>query len=411
MAKVSVIVPIYNAEKYLEECLESLLNQSLADIEIICIDDKSTDRSMDILEAYQKKDNRLKVICNDRNSGASMARNKGLSIAQGKYIQFVDADDYLELTALEELYLAAEGQTADMCYLGMKFIVNKDVNMLTLQYSIKGEYQGVFQGEELIKILTEKDEFFLYLWSVFYRNSFINANKLRYKSLKIGEGGDFILRALCHAERVIVCTDKYYNYRVHQESITHCENAKKELLYGQIIQYIDVLQFLSQHDNEEAVGLQMFLERQHKKIAGGIKLLSSDEKEKIEYQLKSPFSKCVYRLLQQNDMRYGIEFDEELLSHIFKKKYVIIYGAGYATKEIVELLQEHNVEIVGFAVTKRSSEQTCVYGHHIYEIQELSEYKYTACVLIAANKKYNKEIQETLDRYDFQDYIFLNVEI
>ena len=101
--RVSVIVPVYNVEKYLKQCLDSLINQTLEDIEIICVNDGSTDSSLNILEEYQNKDNRIKIISQE-NKGVSAARNLGLKNAKGEYLLFIYADDWVELNALEELF-------------------------------------------------------------------------------------------------------------------------------------------------------------------------------------------------------------------------------------------------------------------------------------------------------------------
>ena len=113
MIKISVIIPVYNVEKYLRECLDSLINQSFKDFEVICIDDGSTDKSYKILEEYSQKDSRIKVLKQEHN-GAGAARNLGIEIAKGKYIQFLDSDDYFEPNMLEELYNTAEKFGADM---------------------------------------------------------------------------------------------------------------------------------------------------------------------------------------------------------------------------------------------------------------------------------------------------------
>lgn len=409
MIKVSVIVPVYNGEEYLRMCIDSLICQTLYDIEMIFIDDKSTDNSLSVLCEYQKQDQRIKIISNKGNVGAAESRNRGLDIAKGEYIQFVDADDYLEINALEELYIAAKCQNADMCYMGMQFDLGDNMDESGVQHSILRKYEGVFDGKELIRYFTENEEFFLYLCSIFYKNSFIKKYGLRYKKLKIGEGGNFILCALCHAERVIVCEEKYYHYRVHSASVTHSLNAKKELLIGQLVQYIDILKYFSQH--EEAVGLLTFLKNQYRKMAGGLQNLSFNEKKEIEKRMGTDFSKHVFRMLLPNDKIYNIKFDDGVTSRIKKEKHVIIYGAGYASKEIIGLLQEHAIEIIGFAVTIRDERHRSIYGHHVYEIQELVQYNSTSIVLVASNKKYNLEIKKTLEKYGFNDYIFLNVEI
>lgn len=111
--KISVIIPVYNVEKYLPECLESILNQTFQGFEIICVDDGSTDRSLDILQEYKRKDDRF-VILQQRHAGAGIARNHGLKLAEGKYIQFLDSDDYFEPTLLEEMYNHAEKFGADL---------------------------------------------------------------------------------------------------------------------------------------------------------------------------------------------------------------------------------------------------------------------------------------------------------
>ena len=107
MSKVSVIIPVYNVEKYLRECLDSVINQTLKDIEIICVNDGSTDNSLQILEEYAQKDERIKIIAQE-NKGQAVARNVGIKIAQGEFIGFLDSDDYLDLNFYENLYNRAK---------------------------------------------------------------------------------------------------------------------------------------------------------------------------------------------------------------------------------------------------------------------------------------------------------------
>lgn len=107
MVEISVVVPVYNVETYLEECLNSIINQTFSDIEIICINDGSTDSSLDILNDYSKKDDRIKII-NQENKGLGATRNKGIDLAKGKYIFFIDSDDYIELNTFFELHNVCE---------------------------------------------------------------------------------------------------------------------------------------------------------------------------------------------------------------------------------------------------------------------------------------------------------------
>ena len=111
--KVSVIVPIYNVKRYLAKCLDSIISQTLKDIEIICVNDGSTDGSEKVLAEYAKKDSRIKIV-NRKNGGLSAARNTGMPYATGKYIGFVDSDDYIEPTMYELMYYNAEHFNSQM---------------------------------------------------------------------------------------------------------------------------------------------------------------------------------------------------------------------------------------------------------------------------------------------------------
>ena len=122
--KVSVIMPVYNAEKYLVKSIESMLQQTLKEFELILVNDGSKDNSLRICEEYRNKDNRVTVI-DKKNEGACIARNTGIENAKGKYIQLVDADDYIESNMLEEQYNLAEQTNAEVVMCGMKFDVHQ----------------------------------------------------------------------------------------------------------------------------------------------------------------------------------------------------------------------------------------------------------------------------------------------
>ena len=119
MPKVSVIIPIYNVEKYLERCLKSVINQSLKDLEIICVNDGSEDKCIDILNFYQDKDSRI-IVINKKNGGLSSARNAGIKRARGEYIYFIDPDDYIESWALEDLIYVSQKNNCDVVISGYK---------------------------------------------------------------------------------------------------------------------------------------------------------------------------------------------------------------------------------------------------------------------------------------------------
>ena len=117
MPKVSIIVPVYNVEKYLDRCMSSLLNQTLKDIEIIMVDDESPDNCPQLCDEYARKDERVKVI-HKKNGGLGLARNSGLEIATGEYVAFVDSDDFVDINMYQELYSTADSYDSDIVYCG-----------------------------------------------------------------------------------------------------------------------------------------------------------------------------------------------------------------------------------------------------------------------------------------------------
>ena len=148
MAKLSIIVPVYNASKYLERCLDSVINQTLKEIEIICINDGSSDNSKTILENYAKKDNRIKII-NQKNLGLSASRNKGIKYANGEYIFFVDADDWIELNTCEITYNFAKEKNLDLLLFGAKNIDDDGITYDDNYYNL-----SCFENEYGVKYLT-----------------------------------------------------------------------------------------------------------------------------------------------------------------------------------------------------------------------------------------------------------------
>lgn len=141
MIKVSVIVPVFNTEKYLEKCLNSLINQTLQDIEIICVNDGSTDKSADIIKKFTNKDSRFKLI-NQENKKQGAARNTGMKIAKGEYIGFVDSDDWVDLEYYEKLYNAAKRHNFDIA-LGTNVRVKKNINKKRLNITKEKEYTSI----------------------------------------------------------------------------------------------------------------------------------------------------------------------------------------------------------------------------------------------------------------------------
>ena len=173
MVKVSIIVPVFNVEQFLGKCLDSLVNQTLKDIEIICVNDGSTDNSLEILNNYAKQDLRIKII-NKKNSGLSTARNTGMKIAQGKYIGFVDSDDWVDLDFYEKLYNSAIKNNADIA-----------VSEIYEVHWNRKFYKQKFEKEKCIENIEEKFYTlnipeYSYVWNKIYKRTKIEKYNFQF---------------------------------------------------------------------------------------------------------------------------------------------------------------------------------------------------------------------------------------
>ena len=205
MTLISVIIPVYNVEKYLNRCIDSLLAQTLRDIEVICINDCSTDSSLDILNKYSANDERLKIIDLKEKVGASIARNKGLEIAQGEYIGFVDADDALDTNFYEVLYRNAVEKKSDITKGAVKL------------YNYNGDV-CILDKNEIIR--KNKYYFTAQFWSAIYKASFIFDNEIKFPD-ECPKGQDivFLNRAVLKSNFITVIDDVFYHYYRHKDSL------------------------------------------------------------------------------------------------------------------------------------------------------------------------------------------------
>ena len=234
MSKISVIIPVYNVENYLKECLDSVTSQTLEDMEIICIDDGSTDNSSDILKEYSKKDNRIKIITKE-NGGQATARNLGIKEAQGEYIAFVDSDDFIEPTMFEKLYTKAKDNNLDlaMCKIATYNNQAEEIKDNVWYYML-----GVFRDFEK-DIFTHKDtkEFTCKIavtpYNKIYKTNLLKDNDILFPEGLIFEDEKFFFDVYLRAKKVSIVNEFLYYYRVNRKGST--VDISKENDYSDII--------------------------------------------------------------------------------------------------------------------------------------------------------------------------------
>lgn len=227
--KVSVVIPVFNVEKYLSACVNSVLNQTLKDIEIILVDDESPDNCPLMCDEYAKRDSRVKVI-HKKNGGLGFARNSGLEIATGEYVTFLDSDDYVDLTAYQQLYDIAKQNDLDMLRFGLDRF--KDEGCLkghndddSLQIIDSGKKIKQLSLRIFSKPLFEEQENLFSGGSVcvvLFKNEFLRENHLVFGSEKKMLSEDFVFIHQCylHIKRIGNIPHTYYHYRINPNSIT-----------------------------------------------------------------------------------------------------------------------------------------------------------------------------------------------
>ena len=250
MKKISVIIPVWNTEKYVGECIDSILAQSIVkDLEIICVNDGSTDSSLEILRRYEKQYEQIKVI--DRvNGGSSFARNAALEQACGKYVYFMDSDDLLTSFALEELWNVCEDKKLDVLYFsGTSFYENQELtethSAFSNAYYRKGNYKEVLTGEKMLVELRKNKDYMASPCLQIIRRNFLNEKNIRFYNGIIHEDNCFTFKTLLQAERTFCVNDIYFYRRVREQStMTRQENWKN--LKGYFCCLMDQMQLVGE---------------------------------------------------------------------------------------------------------------------------------------------------------------------
>lgn len=219
--KVSVIIPVYNSEKWLNQCLDSVKNQTLKDIEIICINDGSTDKSGEILDEYAKNDSRFKVLHQEK-AKISIARNAGLDNSTGEYITFLDSDDYLELDAYEVAYKLAKKDNVDILqYRFKRFNDGEDDSVITNNNFSDAPVHG-FDLHIVYSISNV-------IWDKFFKADVIKDNNIRFASqMACGDDTCFNRMVVGHMKKMKTIPAILHHYRFRRDSVSHKSNRFSE---------------------------------------------------------------------------------------------------------------------------------------------------------------------------------------
>ncbi len=225
MTKLSIVIPVYNVEYYIAQCLESILNQSFKDLEIICVNDGSTDNSLSVLQDYKAKYGRI-IIIDKKNEGSGIARNAGLSIAKGEYVYYVDGDDWIEDNALEKIIVKADKLNTDiLIFGGLSYYEGKGKNGGYSADKLPKEYfNKVFSSKDIKKDIFK---FPSTAWTKLYRRDFLIKNNIKFQDIKAGQDQLPFFHSMIKAERIALLPENIYCYRKNRKGAVTSVKKKK----------------------------------------------------------------------------------------------------------------------------------------------------------------------------------------
>ena len=431
MPKVSVLVPVYNVERYVEKCLSTLIGQTLKDIEIICLDDGSTDSSGKILENFREQDSRIKVI-HKENTGYGNTMNLGLQMACGDYLAIVESDDFVEPDMLEILYNTAVEQKADIVKGEYYRHQNgNDTYAKRLNKFAKGELLSV-QDTPLLLTLADT------IWSALYRRQFLVENGIAFHETPGASFQDisFAIQGWIYASRVWLLETPLIHYRIDNlDSSMH--NPKK------IFCVFDEYEWVEKRFNDKWQDMRKtesyFVSTKYWDYFKHYNRVSSQYQYALLMRLKESFVRDLsdgrvnesaffpetwekLRLVQEDvnlffqktakdtsDMRLlSCEFENEdayassFLNYIKEFPQVVIYGAGKVGQRLAEAVARRGCNVDCFAVTELEGNQKEYMGIPVKRLEELQDCADSCAIVIAVAERSQYELYQNLVKYAFK---------
>lgn len=391
---VSIIIPSYNTEQYIGKCLDSLLNQTYINLEIICVDDGSTDQTVEVLKKYQIKDKRIKVFI-QKNKYAGIARNHGIKESKGKYLLFVDSDDFCEETMVQELVNKAEMLDTEILVFDlfryhdkMQKVMNDSWTALHPQ--LFGE--GVKKAEEI------SDSIFQFTTSgpmnKFFLREFIIKNNIWFQAIPRTNDLYFVYVAFTYANRIAIYCKKLEYYRIGNENSLQATN------YNSPLSFLEALRGLRQ--NLIRRNIYLIYVKSFEKLSVAVSLLNlSTQKDKESFLIVQDAIKDF--LMLENNIEGNL-----ILQHNEK---VIIYGAGTIAEILVKYLlwiKKVRKENICIVVTHKDNGLHEICGIEVEDTSFLKNGEKNQVLIAVNSEKAQKEISAKLYSRNITNAMYVN---
>ena len=397
---ISIIVPVYNVEKWIEDCLQSIEEQSFGDFEMICLDDCSTDGSWSIVERYASLDPRIKLYRNDRNRGLSYTRNRGMSLASGKYILFVDSDDMIVSDTLDVVFDRAEKDQSDIVFFDYRHLFEGDVyRWQKADYINYNGLYGIYNGKKLFTKLEKEKRFEVPACFKLYRKDFLVDKGLVYYEKILQEDSLFSFLCMMEAERVSCVDRELYIYRKRPGGITNTEDELRAQSF--FLVFCEVIKYWNSHslDAETSEAVRLYAN----KLFTFYIVRRDNNIRNMELPFGSDAEKFVYELFSSMKGN-SIMLSKADWERIAQSEEIYIYGAGKIGREMFCELANRRKEVCAFIVSAIQDDVRTCLGKKIIPINEF-EYDDNKTIIIAVSGMYKEEIIHELERRNYNNYL------
>lgn len=413
MIKVSVVIPVYNVEKYLPACLDSVLGQSLPEIECICIDDASPDRCGEILDEYARQDPRVRVLHLAENHMQGYGRNRGIEMAEGKYIYLLDSDDMITPRALEELYELAERDELDGIFFDSQAIFeSEELRKHASSYICmrKGSYpDAVVSGEELLDRFLLEKEWMVYVQRQFWRREFLIQNAIFFPERKTEHEDElFSFEAILLAKRARYVRKDYFIHRYRENSVMTRKPHPKDF-HGYFTIYYKMAEFLEVH-GISTPGAEECMLHMYDCMLNFLGDFEANAKPEDWFTPSEQERYRFFRALLQS-RKLADKRDLELWEPLKKHRELMIYGAGRVGRSVHAKLSAGGYPVSGFLVTEREGNPDHFAGLPILGIKEITELPADCAVVVAMAKELHAGPAALLEEKGFLYYLYAKGEL
>ncbi len=405
--KVSIIIPIYNVCEYIEECLNSAMKQTLCDIEILCIDDGSTDGTNEIVRKYAEKDRRIRLFCNNVNKGVSNARNLGIKNASGEYIYFLDSDDMLEITAIEELYYLALKDNLDGILFDAQVIYDNEIlkdKFKDYKGHRKYKYKEIQEGQELFSQFIYNDEWSASVCRQFWNRKYILSYNLHFIEGIIHEDELFSFLTLMCAKRIVVLDREYHIRRFRNNSIMTTEKTIKNV-HGILKCLIEIYNFLESQDyikceKEVYIHLRELLFNIKNNVGNNTEWLDEFQYEDRKEQVLVQFIKMI--------IESEVVFTSAEMEQLKGVSQIYIYGAGSYARNLITMCIKNNISLKGVLVSDINSNPSELMGLKVIDIKNYLVEENDLVIIGVINTEYKLQILSLLKQMKIENIMIPN---